>query len=60
MRYPILLLSIFLTIAKAAPLPTPPDIWKDYDPDQGDFKEEIVRQETKTESFQRNPTSVPM
>ena len=43
MRYPILLLSIFLTIAKAAPLPTPPDIWKDYDPDQGDFKEEIVR-----------------
>jgi dienelactone hydrolase len=53
MRYPILLLSIFLTIAKAAPLPTPPDIWKDYDPDQGDFKEEIVRQETKDGIFSK-------
>jgi dienelactone hydrolase len=47
MLYPILLLSIFLTIAQAAPLPTPPEVWKDYDPDQGDFKEEIIRQETK-------------
>jgi dienelactone hydrolase len=25
----------------------PPEIWKDYDPDRGDFKEEIVRQEAK-------------
>ena len=28
-------------------LPTPPEVWKDYDPDAGDFKEEIVYEETK-------------
>ena len=43
--------GIFLTIAHAAPLPTPPEVWKDYDPDQGDFKEEIVRQEIKAGIF---------
>lgn len=26
---------------------TPPDVWSTYNPDQGDFKEEIVREETK-------------
>jgi len=30
-----------------AAFPTPPDVWKDYDPDAGDFKEEIVSEETK-------------
>lgn len=28
-------------------LPKPPDVWKDYDPDQGDYKEEVIREETK-------------
>jgi len=38
-------------LLKAAPaaagstLPTPPEVWQDYDPDAGDFKEEIVREE---------------
>jgi dienelactone hydrolase len=36
--------GIFLAIAQAAPLPTPPEVWKDYDPGKGDFKEEVVRQ----------------
>lgn len=31
----------------AAGIPTPPEVWKNYDPDAGDFKEEIVREETK-------------
>ena len=26
---------------------TPPQLWQDYDPDKGGFKEEIVRQEVK-------------
>ncbi len=26
---------------------TPPEVWKDYDPDAGDFKEEVVLEETK-------------
>lgn len=31
----------------ASNLPTPPDVWKGYDSDAGDFKEEVVREETK-------------
>ena len=27
-------------------LPTPPEIWSAYDPDAGDYKEEILREET--------------
>ena len=27
--------------------PNPPEVWKDYDPDAGDFKEEIISPETK-------------
>ena len=27
--------------------PTPPEVWKNYDPDAGDFKEEIISEETK-------------
>jgi hypothetical protein len=27
--------------------PTPPEVWKDYDPAAGDFKEEIISEETK-------------
>jgi len=27
-----------------AKIPTPPEVWKNYDPDAGDFKEEIVRE----------------
>ena len=46
-------LSIFLKIAQAAPLLTPPEVWKDYDPVQGDFKEKIVRQETKDGIFSK-------
>lgn len=26
---------------------SPPELWKDYDPNQGDFKEEIIKQEIK-------------
>ena len=30
-----------------AKYPTPPEVWKDYNPDAGDFKEEIISEETK-------------
>ena len=36
-----------LTALHAAPQIPPPALWADYDPDKGDFKEEIVSQETK-------------
>ena len=33
---------------------TPPQLWQDYDPDKGGFKEEIVRQEVKDGIFSRD------
>jgi len=28
-------------------IPTPPELWKAYDPDKGDFKEEVIKQEVR-------------
>jgi len=42
---PALVFSIATSLVATAQ--TPPDVWKDYDPDAGDFKEEIVHEETK-------------
>ena len=38
-----------LPAQQAAPAkhPLPPEVWKDYNPDAGDFKEEIISEETK-------------
>lgn len=53
MRYTISLLLMCMTLVSIAQpatepaLPTPPDVWKDYDPDTGHFKEEIIHEETK-------------
>lgn len=33
--------------AASAALPTPPEVWADYDPDAGDWKEQIVKEELK-------------
>lgn len=37
----------------AGELLTPPQIWKDYDPNKGDFKQEIVKEETKEGAYFR-------
>jgi len=37
-----------------APFLTPPGLWKDFDPDKGDFKEEIVAEETKGGFYNRD------
>ena len=41
------LLLVPLDVLHAAPQIPPPTLWAVYDPDKGDFKEEIVSQETK-------------
>ena len=46
-RFCLFLQSVLLTVAHAQLLPTPPEVWKGYDPNKGDFKEEVVREETK-------------
>lgn len=43
------LLSVQL---QAAP-PTPPEVWASYDPDAGDFKEEILSEETRDGIYRR-------
>lgn len=40
--------------AGATTPPTPPEIWRGYNPDAGDFKEEIVAQETKNGIYSRD------
>ena len=36
------------SIAQDQPAPlTPPDVWYEFDPDEGDFKEEIIKEETR-------------
>lgn len=46
-------LAISLQAAPAAELVKPMELWKDYVPHQGDFKEEIVASETKDGIFNR-------
>ena len=47
----MLLTAVFLAplaaLHAAEPFPTPAALWKDYDPDHGDFKEEVVKEETR-------------
>ena len=51
----VLMFVVSLTsrVVAAEPL-TPPALWKDYDPNRGDFKEEFIRQETKDGVFSRD------
>ena len=49
-----LLLAPLATLHAAEPFPTPAALWKDYDPNQGAFKEEIVKQETRDGLFSRD------
>jgi len=37
-----------------AALPTPPEVWKGFDPDKGDFREQIVLEETKAGIYSRD------
>jgi dienelactone hydrolase len=41
-------------VAPASPLPTPPEIWQDYDPDAGDFKEEVIVEKTENGVYFRD------
>ena len=59
MKPALRLLTVFLLTPLAAlhaaePFSTPSALWKDYDPNQGDFKEEIVKQETRDAFYSRD------
>ncbi|NLR93321.1 NPCBM/NEW2 domain-containing protein [Flammeovirga agarivorans] len=38
----LVIFTLFIGGSVWGQLPTPQDLWKDFDPDQGDFKEEII------------------
>ena len=50
----LLLSAAPLLVAAPANLPTPPQVWAKYDPDAGDFKEEILSEETKGGIYRRD------
>jgi hypothetical protein len=53
----VALLMLALTTSsfgESAPPSSPPELWKDYDPDKGGFKEEIVKEETKDGIYSRD------
>jgi len=47
------LLQAPLATLHAAPQIPPPALWADYDPDKGNFKEEIIKEETRDGIFYR-------
>lgn len=56
MRIGLLICLLVIMAARftvAGELLTPPEVWKDYDPNKGDFKQEIVKEETKDGLYYR-------
>ncbi len=49
----VLAMLVGIQLAGAGELLKPPAIWKDYDPNRGDFKEEIIKKETRNGLFYR-------
>lgn len=59
MKHTLFFLAALLLAPPAAlpadqPFPSPAALWKDYDPDQGAFKEEIVHEEMRDGIFNRD------
>jgi len=50
----LLLLSSSVHSQSSVTPQNPPELWKDYDPDQGAFKEEIVREQTANGIYSRD------
>lgn len=49
----VLAILLAIRLAGAGELLDPPALWKDFDPNKGDFKEEIIRQKTTKGIFYR-------
>jgi dienelactone hydrolase len=51
---PSLLFFVLVATQAVSALPSPPDVWKDFDPNAGDFKEEIILEEIKGGIYYRD------
>ena len=49
----ILVVGIFEAVADVEALQKPPQVWAEYDPNKGDFKPEIVKEETREGYYYR-------
>ena len=50
----ILIGCLLSTAEKSTTLPTPPEIWTDFDPNAGDFEEEIISENTVEGIYHRD------
>lgn len=50
----LLLSASFSEAQTGGKIISPPELWKDYDPNQGDFKEEIISQEIRNGIINRD------
>ena len=53
LNYLVFYFFLFLIPAFAS-LPSPPDVWKDFDPDAGNFKEEIIYEKTVNGIYEKH------
>ena len=51
---PSLIFFVLVATQAVSALPSPPDVWKDFDPNAGDFKEEIILEEIKGGIYYRD------
>jgi dienelactone hydrolase len=51
---PSLIFFVLAATQTVSALPSPPDVWKDFDPNAGDFKEEIILEEIKGGIYYRD------
>ena len=48
------MLFVLVATHAVSALPSPPDVWKDFDPDAGDFKEEIIYEKTVNGIYEKH------
>ena len=48
------MLFVLVATQAVSALPSPPDVWKDFDPDAGDFKEEIIYEKTVNGIYEKH------
>ena len=51
---PPLMFFVLVATQAVSALPSPPDVWKDFDPDAGDFKEEIIYEKTVNGIYEKH------
>ena len=54
-KFTLLGLAAAAFAESTAAIPTPPELWRDFDPDHGDYKEEIIQGRRPREGQAKSP-----